>query len=261
MINLEKVTQHYGVRPILKDINLTILENELVVVVGPNGMGKTTLLRVMAGVLTPQRGSVSLLGHLRKSSLEAELTIRRQSVFLPDDVWLPGDMTGREYLLRVAELYGIDSIWAMQHADKLLMLFQLVREGDWPMRSYSSGQKKKITLCSAVISQAKIMLMDEPFSGGLDPAGIFAMKRIIQRLHQSRSATIVLTTPVGELVEELAGRVLVIRDGEIAADGSVADLRRESMAAGPIEEVLEQLVHPQLMDDILGYFEAVEKNA
>ncbi len=258
MIQLDNVTQHYGVRPILIDLSLNILENELAVVLGPNGMGKTTMLRVMAGVLAPQRGTVTIAGHQRRNSVEDEIAIRSQTVYLPDDVWLPGTMTGREYLLHVASLYGVDALWAMEHADQLLQLFQLVREGDWPMRSYSSGQKKKISLCSSVISQAPIMLLDEPFSGGLDPAGIFAFKRILQRLIQKQVATVVLTTPVGELVEELAGRVIVVRHGRIAADGSVAELRRQSKAGGPLEEVLEQLVHPQLMESILAYFDVVE---
>ncbi|MGI9517157.1 MAG: ATP-binding cassette domain-containing protein, partial [Pirellulaceae bacterium] len=194
----------------------------------------------------------------RRRSIKDEVAIRSQTVYLPDDVWLPGEVTGREYLLQIAGLYGIEPLWAMEHADQLLQLFQLVREGDWPMRSYSSGQKKKITLCSAVISQAPIMLLDEPFSGGLDPAGIFAFKRILQRLIQKQAATVVLTTPVGELVEELAGRVIVVRHGQIAADGTVAELRRQSKAGGPLEEVLEQLVHPQLMESILAYFEVME---
>ncbi|MGI9517477.1 MAG: ATP-binding cassette domain-containing protein, partial [Pirellulaceae bacterium] len=79
MIQLDNVTQHYGVRPILKDLSLNILENELAVVLGPNGMGKTTMLRVMAGVLAPQRGTVTIAGHVRRRSIKDEVAIRSQT--------------------------------------------------------------------------------------------------------------------------------------------------------------------------------------
>ena len=88
MIELDNVTQHYGVRPVLRGISLRIERGEVVVILGPNGMGKSTLLGVMAGVLTPQRGSVTIDGKRRRGSEEEELAIRKMTVFLPDQAWL-----------------------------------------------------------------------------------------------------------------------------------------------------------------------------
>ena len=90
MIELIDVTQHYGVRPVLRKISLQIKRSELVVVLGPNGMGKSTLLGVMGGVLAPQEGSVTIDGLVRRHSVEDELEIRRRAVYLPDRPWLPG---------------------------------------------------------------------------------------------------------------------------------------------------------------------------
>jgi ABC-type multidrug transport system ATPase subunit len=107
MINVVNVTQHYGIRPVLRRINLSIPGGSLAAVIGPNGMGKTTLLAVIAGVLTPQHGQIEIDGLRRKSSVDVELEIRRKVVYLPDRPWLPKNRTGREFLLGVGRLYDI----------------------------------------------------------------------------------------------------------------------------------------------------------
>src|SRR5271168_3927567 len=175
MIELLDVTQHYGVRPVLKHINLRIERGELVVIVGPNGMGKTTLLGVMGGVLTPQHGTVSIDGRQRRASVEDELAIRRMAVYLPDQAFLPAMRTGREFLLAVGELYDVDVDRRFVHVDRLLDLFELKEQADRTISSYSAGQKKKIALASALLTEAPVLFLDEPFSGGLDPAGLLAL--------------------------------------------------------------------------------------
>ena len=89
MIELLDVTQHYGVRPVSAGISLRIERGEVVTILGPNGMGKSTLLGVMAGVLSPQRGTVLIDGLKRRGSEEEELAIRKMTVYLPDQPWLP----------------------------------------------------------------------------------------------------------------------------------------------------------------------------
>src|SRR5262249_1863320 len=89
MIRVENVTHHYGVRPVLKDVSLEIKTGEVVVVVGPNGMGKTTLLGVLAGVLWPHSGFVEFDGVKRRESVEGERALRKQIFYLPDHTWLP----------------------------------------------------------------------------------------------------------------------------------------------------------------------------
>src|SRR5688500_16193349 len=120
MIELENVIQHYGVRPVLKGINLRINKGELVAVLGPNGMGRSRLLACMAGVLQPQHGTVKISGLARRSSVENEIAIRRAAVYLPDQAFLPGERTVREWILAVGRLYEIDEDRLLSHADRLL---------------------------------------------------------------------------------------------------------------------------------------------
>lgn len=255
MIRVIDVTQHYSVRPVLRHVSLDIEHGEMVSILGPNGMGKSTLLGVMAGVIQPQKGWVEIDGLRRYASADEELAIRKRVYFLPDHPWLPKNRTGREYLFGVGRIYGRDDDRLLDHVERLLRLFELVREGDWPIRSYSNGQKKKIAICGALVSEAPVLLLDEPFAGGLDPSGIFALKRVLQRLAERQDATIVMTTPVPEVVEELAHRIVVMREGQVVAYDTAQGLRRLAQCAGPLAEALERLLHPQTLDNVEHYFD------
>jgi len=254
MINVVDVTQHYGVRPVLRRVNLRIEPGELVGLMGPNGMGKTTLLAAIAGILSPQKGYVEIAGIRRRSSPENELAIRRKVVYLPDHPWLPRNRTGREFLLAVGRLYDVDEERLMDHVERLLQLFELSDQADSPIRSYSNGQQKKIAICSALVTEAPIMLLDEPFSGGLDPSGQLALKKVLLRLADRADVTVLMATPVPEIVEGLARRVAVLRKGEIAAFDTPAGLRELTGCSGSLQEVLERLISPQTIENIERYF-------
>jgi ABC-type multidrug transport system ATPase subunit len=157
--------------------------------------------------------------------------------------------------LAVGRLYGIDDLRLFDHADRLLRLFDLVAQAEQPIYSYSAGQLKKISLCSALVTEAPYLLLDEPFSGGLDPSGILALKRVLQRLAARDDVTIVMTTPVPELVEELADRIAIIRDGRLAAFDTADGLRRSTGADGPLADVLHRLLNPETLANIDYYFQ------
>lgn len=135
----------------------------------------------------------------------------------------------------------------------MLKLFNLESEGDWPIASYSSGQQKKIALAATLVSEAPVLLLDEPFGGGLDPAGIFALKRVLQRLAARDDKTIVLTSPVPELLEEFAERIVIVRDGELIADDTPEGLRARAGTSGTLSTALEQLMHPHTLEQVEQY--------
>lgn len=255
MINVVNVTQHYGVRPVLRDVSLEINRGELVAILGPNGMGKTTLLSAMAGILSPQKGYVEIDGQRRRRSIDEEIAIRKQVAFVPDHPWLPLHRTGREFLLGVGRTYDLDDERLMEHADRLLDLFELSEEGDWPIQNYSNGQKHKIALGAAMICEAPVLLLDEAFSGGLDPSGILALKRVLRYLTERKEATAVISTPVPELVEEVADRIVILRDGSVAAFDTLDGLQRQTACDGPLSEVLERLIHPETLNRLARYFQ------
>lgn len=255
MIKVVDVTQHYGMAPVLKGVSVTVERGELLSITGPNGMGKSSLLGVMAGLNPPLRGHVEINGIRRRESVAGEREIRKQVVYLPTEPWLPLHRTGREFLYAVGQLYEIETDRLNTHVDGLLRLFELETKADADMSGYSTGQKKKISLCSALITDAPILLLDEPFSGGLDPSGILALKRVLKGLARRGDRTIVLTSPVPELLDELGGRIAVLGNGELVMCDTVEGLRRRSGCEGPLGEVLEHLLHPQTLDNLHHYFE------
>lgn len=257
MIQIHHLSHHYGLRPVLSEVDLQVDAGELVVLLGPNGSGKTTLLGCMAGTICPARGYVEIDGKRRRESVESERALRRRIVYLPDNTWLPQHHTGREFLLAVGRLYGIDQFRLFDHADRLLRLFHLEAKGDSAIGGYSTGQRKKIALASALITEAEYLLLDEPFSGGLDPAGILSLKSVLKRLAADEKVTVVMSTPVPELVEELAHRIAILRDGKLIAYASPGKILQLSEAA-TFETALEQLLYPETVDVVGDYFRGEE---
>jgi ABC-2 type transport system ATP-binding protein len=146
----------------------------------------------------------------------------------------------------------------MEHIPRLLALFNLEDQADQRIPAYSTGQKKKLALAAALVTEAPILLLDEPFAGGLDPSGILALKRIFQHHRQRRDVTVIMATPVPELVEELADRIAVIREGRIVAFDSVAGLGRQAGITGRLDQVYERLVSPESARKVEQYFRELE---
>jgi len=172
MIDVTDVTHHYGVKPVLRNVSLRVTRGEVVVLMGPNGMGKSTLVGVVAGVLWPVEGTVTIDGLRRRSDEETELAIRRKVAYLAAEPWIPLLRTGREWLLAVGRLYGVPDDRLMDHVERLLDEFNLKRQAESNISGYSTGQRKKIALCCALATESPVLLLDEPFAGGLDPSGI-----------------------------------------------------------------------------------------
>ena len=254
MIDVVNVTYHYGIQPVLRNVSLHVQSGDLVVLMGPNGMGKSTLMSVMAGVIPPLKGYVDIDGKRRRRTPEEEMAVRKLVAYLPAEQWFPATQTGREWMIAVGRLYQVDDDRLMDHAERLLEIFELKKQADASIGSHSTGQKRKIALCCALISDAPVLLLDEPFSGGLDPTGLQAMKRIVQRFAEQRERTVVIATPVPELVEDLPARIALIREGRIAGFDTLDGLRKLSGCSGKLDEVYTRLMSPECHETIERYF-------
>ncbi len=258
MIHVNNVTLHYRIKPVLKGLDLHVRRGELLVLMGPNGIGKSTLLNLIAGVISPQKGSVEIDGLARRSSVENENKIRGITAFLSDHPWLPMSRTGREYLHSVGLLYVEDVGRVMEHSERLLKLFNLDSQADSLISTYSNGQQKKLAIAAVLLTDAKLLILDEPFTGGLDPAGVAVLKRLLKRLADKTDVTIVMATQLSEIAMALASRIALIKDGRIHMIDSPDKIIASQPGAANLEEAVERHLNPEALAGLEKYLRQEE---
>lgn len=257
VIRVESLVQHYGLKPILKNVSFEVFRGECVAIVGENASGKTTLLDTLGGLFGFESGRVEIFGKGRRATVGEERFIRRRTCYLPIEPIVSPYSTVREHWLATAQLWGRTGSKVFPELDALAQAFDLIESLDSPIKSLSSGQCKKVQLGGALLTNTELLILDEPFSGGLDPAGIRALQRILQRLAESDDRTVVFSTPVPELIESIADRVIVLRHGEIAEVGTPAELIAAADGATTLTEALVKLSHWEANDGVDRYLDAI----
>ena len=251
MITFADCWFRYTDRQILAGINLSVAAGECVAVMGQNGCGKSTLLQAAAGLIPLQQGRIVMHGLERRSNVATEHQLRRSSCYLPANTWLPGGLSGREYLAGVGELYERTAQDISRCSAALLTAFHL--EANQVTDALSTGQQKKLALCGALISDADCYILDEPFAGGLDPAGILTLQHVMQELAARSDVTILFATPVPQIVGQLAHRVAVLHEGVILACDTVPALCAR-YSATDLAEVMSHITPP---DDAVALAELI----
>ncbi|MCY3021429.1 MAG: ABC transporter ATP-binding protein [Planctomycetota bacterium] len=222
-IELFEVTKSYeGGRVALSNVTLSVARGELLAVVGANGAGKSTLLRCMAGLLRPQNGTI-LVGGLDR--FRDHLAIRTFTTYLPDQPNLFLHFRGREHLQLIGDLYGVEKDERDRRINSFAQLFDLTEILDKRIATYSNGQYKKLALAAIFLTNARIYILDEPETGGIDPPASAALMEILHALRDRHDVTVVWATQIVHGAEKLCDRVALVDRGEIRAYGTLAELR------------------------------------
>jgi ABC-type multidrug transport system ATPase subunit len=215
------LSKTYGDAPALEPVDLEVAHGERMVLLGHNGSGKTTMLRMVAGLLEPSSGTATVLGH-PVGSIEA----RAATSYLGDQPVFYDDLSVWEHLEYIAKLHGHDD-WEGHATDLLETVDLLDRRDDLPM-TFSRGLRQKAAIALAFIRPFELMLVDEPFVG-LDRTGRDALLELFHRVHADGAALVVAThelTTVGA-----AQRLVALRDGALVYDGKPQGADVEALVA------------------------------
>jgi len=237
MIKLIHLTKTYKGLRAVDDLSLEVREGTLFGFLGPNGAGKTTTIRMMAGVLKPTSGKIIIHG---MDLAEEPEKVKQCIGFIPDRPYLYDKLTGLEFLKFIAGLYGMEPAPSLaSRIEGLLDRFDLTHWRDELIESYSHGMKQRLVMCSALLPQPKVLIVDEPMVG-LDPRGARLVKDIF--LEESRKkTTLFMSTHSLEVAAEVCQEIAIIQSGKIIAQGSSEELRQAAGVDGSLESVFLKL--------------------
>jgi ABC-2 type transport system ATP-binding protein len=239
VIEITQLRKAYGTIQAVKDISISVERGEIFGFLGPNGAGKTTTIRCMLDVIRPTAGSIRVLG------LDAQhdtLALHQRIGYLPGDVRLPGDMTGRQIINYFSRLQGREPVLL----DKLVERFEV--EMKRPLRSYSKGMRQKIGVVLAFMCDPDVLILDEPTSG-LDPLVQRTFNAFLLE-EQARGKTIFMSSHIMSDVEKVCQRVAVIRQGELVTVEKVETLRQKAGQRVTVE--FGDLVTAEDLNHIVG---------
>ncbi len=235
-VTLLGITKCYGPTVAVDDLSLSVRSGELFAFLGPNGAGKTTTIKLITGLLRPDRGDIRVcVHHIGSNGIAA----KAQLAYVPDQPFLYEKLTGREFLYFVAELYGIENRRRDEVLEGLIARLGIGDFLDHLTESYSHGMKQKVVLAAALLHDPTVLVIDEPMVG-LDPRTIRAVKDLFVE-HTRRGRTVFMSTHTLDIAEAVADRIGIIHHGKLIAIGTLSELRDRARQEHSLEEIFLQL--------------------
>jgi ABC-2 type transport system ATP-binding protein len=247
MIEVDSLTRRYGAVTAVDQVSFTIGSNEVVGLLGHNGAGKTTVMRMLSGYLEPSGGSVRFRGRALAENAHA---IQRQLGYLPENLPVYPDMMVADYLDYAATLKGIPRAERATAVREVLRATDLAERALDTIDTLSRGFRQRVGVAQAILGRPGLLILDEP-TNGLDPHQAEHMRQLIKRL--ARGATVILSTHIMQEVEATCDRVLILRNGRLVLDERLDALRntrslflRTSRGGVGLQELLRRL--PQVAE-------------
>lgn len=252
-ISIRDLKMSFGNKQVLKGINLDIKGGQIIGYIGPNGAGKSTTLKILLGLLEGYQGEIQICGqNIREGNSE----YKKRIGYVPETAQMYDTLTAQEYLTFVGEIYQLSNEEANHKAQKLMELFAIGEYYQTRISSFSKGMKQKVLIIASLLHNPDILFFDEPLSG-LDANSVMIFKEIITEL-AAEGKTIFYSSHIMEVVEKISDRIILIKEGEIVADGSFSELQQMSKE-GSLEEIFNQLTGFNQYKEIAGAFISVLK--
>jgi ABC-2 type transport system ATP-binding protein len=220
MIEFEQVYRSYGDKVAVENLNLRVAGGELYALLGHNGAGKTTAIKMLVGLIRPGSGTVRVGGYdIVTQTRDATSLIG----YVPDQPFLYDKLSGREIMQFVGRMYGMDSAQVTRAIDREIERFELAEFVDGLTETYSHGMKQRMVFASALLHAPRVLVVDEPMLG-LDPHSIRLVKDLLKR-EVAAGMCVLMSTHTLTAAEEIANRVGIMNHGRLMFDGTIELLR------------------------------------
>lgn len=247
IISTVDLRKAYGRKPVLHGINLTIYPGQIIGYIGANGAGKSTTIRILAGLDTQYTGQVTIKGmDVRQQALE----IKRIIGYIPELSELYDVLTPSEFLLLVGRLHDLSDELIQERGATMLRYFDLADKLDQRMDTFSKGMRQKVLLVAGLLHNPEIIFMDEPLSG-LDANAVILVKEILLQL-AAQGKTIIYCSHNMDTVEKISDRIILLAEGRVAAEGTIAELRQGNDLT--LERLFSQLTGQSNFDQVATAF-------
>ncbi len=247
MITIENITRKYGDFVAVDSVSFEITKGEIVGLLGHNGAGKTTIMKMLTGFLEPTSGTIRINGRSLDENMRA---IQAEIGYLPENCPLYPEMTVIDYLDYSASLRGIDGAERDSLIGRAIEKTNLYEKADQPISTLSRGYRQRTGVAQAILHNPQILILDEP-TNGLDPSQIRQMRQLIQEVAQQ--STVIVSTHILQEVQAVCDRVIIINDGKKVVDERLADLKSRSCLLvntdGAASEIVGEL---EALDGIAG---------
>ena len=246
MIELRNVVKRYGNIIAVNGLNLSVPKGAVFGFIGPNGAGKTTTIKMLGGLIQPDKGEVFIKGIPMKTDPEKAKQIIG---FIPDRPYLYEKLTGMEFLKFTADLYGVKEDGFKEKAESILERFSLL---DWRhelIEAYSHGMRQRLIMSAAILHEPEIVIVDEPMVG-LDPAGIKMVKNLFKEMADT-GVSFFISTHTLSIAQDLCDQIGIIQRGRLIAKGTLNDLQvLADASSGDLESVFLKLTHEESVGQI-----------
>ena len=243
------LSKRYSGVAVVRDVDFTVNPGEIVGYLGPNGSGKTTTLRMLAGLIEPSSGRVEF-GH--RDVRDDLIAFRKRLGYIPEEPFLYPFLSGREYLELIGRLRELPTALMQDKITRFLELFGILGAADQSIASYSKGMRQKVLISAALLHDPELIFFDEPESG-LDVTTVLVLRNLVRTL-AGRGKAILYSSHILEIVERVCTRVIVIHQGAVVADDTV-DRLRTVMSRTTLESIFAELAiteDPALVADQLA---------
>ena len=221
MIEVQNLTKVYGTKTAVDNVSFKIRNGRIYGLLGPNGAGKSTTMNIIAGCLSPTEGTVLVNGY---DVCDQPIEAKRQIGYLPEQPPLFTDMTPKEYLTFVAEAKGVSDELIDRQVKEAMTLTDILSVKDRLIKNLSKGYRQRVGIAQAILGSPDIVILDEP-TVGLDPQQLIEIRALIRKL--GGKLTVIISSHILSEIAELCDHVIIISEGHVVADSSMADLEAQ----------------------------------